>query len=71
MKYAILGSGIVGRTIAARLVELGHDAMLGTHDVDALMARTAPDMMGNPPFAVWQAQNTLSLIHISEPTRPY
>lgn len=58
MKYGILGSGMVGRAIAARLVELGHDAMLGTRDVDALMARSEPDMMGNPPFPVWHAQNS-------------
>lgn len=58
MKYGILGSGMVGRAIAARLVELGHDVMIGTRAVEALMARSDADMMGNPPFPVWHAQNS-------------
>jgi predicted dinucleotide-binding enzyme len=57
MKIGILGSGIVGRTLAGRLAQLGHDVMIGTRDVAALMARTEPDAMGNPPFSIWHAQN--------------
>ena len=30
---------------------------IGTRDVDALMARTDPDQMGNPPFSVWHADH--------------
>ena len=58
MKFGILGSGMVGRGIAAKLVEQGNDVMIGTRDVDALMASTASDFMGNPPFPVWHAQNS-------------
>jgi len=36
---AVLGTGTVGRTIAARLVELGHDVRLGTRDPDATRSR--------------------------------
>lgn len=36
---AVLGTGTVGRTIAARLVELGHDVRLGTRDPEATRAR--------------------------------
>jgi 8-hydroxy-5-deazaflavin:NADPH oxidoreductase len=32
MKVAIIGSGIVGQTLGKKLVELGHDVVLGTRD---------------------------------------
>jgi 8-hydroxy-5-deazaflavin:NADPH oxidoreductase len=54
VRFGILGSGIVGRTIAGKLSELDHDVAIGTRDVDALMARTEPDAMGNPPFSEWR-----------------
>lgn len=57
MKIGILGSSMVGRAIAARLVGLGHEAMIGTRDVAALKARTEPDGRGNPPFSVWHEGN--------------
>jgi predicted dinucleotide-binding enzyme len=39
MHHAVLGTGMVGRTIAARLVELGHGVRLGTRDPAATRAR--------------------------------
>ena len=57
MKTAILGTGTVGRTIAARLVELGHGVTIGTRDPEATLARTEADGMGNAPFADWAAEN--------------
>ena len=54
MDVAVLGTGIVGRTLAARLAELGHEVVIGTRDVDETLARTEPDGMGNPPYAAWQ-----------------
>jgi len=57
MKIAVLGTGMVGRAIAAKLVALGHDVVVGTRDVDATLARTEPDAMGNPPYAEWQKDN--------------
>ena len=54
MDVAVLGTGIVGRTLAARLAELGHDVVIGTRDVDETLARTEPDAMGNPPYAAWE-----------------
>ena len=56
MKIGILGTGIVGKTIAAKLIELGHEVTLGTRDVAGKLAETAPDFYGNPPFNVWHAQ---------------
>lgn len=57
MKTAVLGTGTVGRTIAARLAELGHTVTIGTRNPDATLARTTADAMGNPPFAAWAAEN--------------
>ncbi len=33
MKIGVLGTGILGRTHAARLAQLGHDVYMGTRDV--------------------------------------
>jgi predicted dinucleotide-binding enzyme len=55
MKVAVLGTGVVGQTIAGKLAELGHEVGIGTRDVDATMAKAEPDGMGNPPFPVWAA----------------
>lgn len=32
MKVGIIGSGVVGQTLGAKLIELGHDVVLGTRD---------------------------------------
>ncbi|MDX1582795.1 MAG: NAD(P)-binding domain-containing protein [Thermoanaerobaculia bacterium] len=53
MKIGILGTGIVARTLGGRMAELGHEIVLGTRDVDALLARTEPDADGHPPFSEW------------------
>lgn len=58
MKIAVLGTGMVGRTIAGALAGLGHDVVIGTRDPQATLARTEPDMMGTPPFAQWHAANS-------------
>ena len=53
MKIAVLGTGIVGRTIAGKLAELGHEVVVGTRDPAETLARTDSDAMGNPPFKTW------------------
>ncbi|MFF4133388.1 NADPH-dependent F420 reductase [Streptomyces mirabilis] len=55
MRYAVLGTGIVGRTIAAKLASLGHEVVIGTRDPEATLARVEPDGYGNPPLAHWLA----------------
>jgi 8-hydroxy-5-deazaflavin:NADPH oxidoreductase len=55
MKIAILGTGPVGQTLAAKLDSLGHDITVGTRDASATLARDAPDLFGNPPYRVWAA----------------
>lgn len=46
MRYAILGTGVVGRTVATRLASLGHEVVIGTRDPEATLARTE--------YATWQ-----------------
>ncbi len=58
MNIAVLGTGGVGRTVAAAIAGLGHDVTIGTRDPEALAARTEPDGMGNPPFSEWHADHT-------------
>jgi len=40
MKIGILGTGSVGKTIAARLAELGHEVTMGTRDPALTIANT-------------------------------
>lgn len=53
MLYGVLGTGMVGRTLAGKLLSLSHEVVMGTRDPDATLARTEPDRAGNPPFAAW------------------
>lgn len=53
MRIAVLGTGMVGRALAGRLAELGHEVTVGTRDIATTMARTDPDAMGNQPYPVW------------------
>jgi predicted dinucleotide-binding enzyme len=48
---------MVGQTISGKLVELGHEVMVGTRDVAKTLARTEPHPYGFPPFSVWQQQH--------------
>ena len=57
MKIAVLGTGMVGRALAARLSGLGHDVTIGTRDPQATLARSEPDGMGNPPFSTWSSDH--------------
>lgn len=67
MKIAVLGTGIVGRTLAGKLAERGHDVVIGTRDVAQTLARTEADAMGNPPYAEWQRKHpTVRLVPFAE-----
>jgi predicted dinucleotide-binding enzyme len=57
MDIAVLGTGSVGRALGARLAELGHTVTLGTRDPARTMARTEPDAMNTPPYAVWAGEH--------------
>jgi predicted dinucleotide-binding enzyme len=58
MKIAIIGTGTVGKTLAAKLLELDHDVMIGTRNVSEKLASTAKDTYGNPPFSDWLKTNS-------------
>lgn len=53
MNIGIFGTGIVAKTIGAKLEGLGHAVKIGTRDVKATLARSEPDMFGGPPVRTW------------------
>lgn len=57
MKIGVLGTGVVGQTLAAKLAELGHDVAVGTRSVAKTMAHTESGPYGLPPLSVWLQQN--------------
>ena len=57
MRFSILGTGMVGKTIAAGLAGLGHDVMVGTRETQVTLSRTEPDQYSSPPFSGWQREH--------------
>jgi predicted dinucleotide-binding enzyme len=56
MRIGIIGTGMVGKALATKLVAIGHEVMIGTRDVSKTLTSTAKDVAGNS-FAEWQRQN--------------
>ena len=57
VRFGILGTGVVGRTIAAQLDGMGHEVTVGTRDPEETASRAEPDTYGNLPFSVWQEEH--------------
>ena len=57
MRLGILGTGTVGKTLAAGLNGMGHEVMVGTRDAGETMSRSEPDQYGNLPFGAWQREH--------------
>jgi 8-hydroxy-5-deazaflavin:NADPH oxidoreductase len=57
VRFGILGTGVVGKTIAVRLDGLGHDVIVGTRNPEETLSRTEPDQYGNPPFGAWHEEH--------------
>lgn len=57
MKIAVLGTGMVGRALSAKLTALGHKVAIGTRDVENTLSERESDFYGNPPFSNWQNEN--------------
>lgn len=55
MRVGILGTGVVGKTLAAALVSRGHDVMLGTRDVRRKMEEKAEE--GSVSYRGWASTN--------------
>jgi len=58
MKIGILGTGVVGQTIAEKLLQIGHSVMMGTRDKQTTLSKTGKDNFGRPPFSEWLKNNT-------------
>lgn len=57
MKFAVLGTGMVGRSLSVKLIELGYEVVIGTRNVEETLAVEQPDHYGNRPFRAWQAEH--------------
>jgi predicted dinucleotide-binding enzyme len=55
--YAVLGTGVVGQTMAGKLAALGNEVRIGTRDVAAARARTEPGHAGAQAFGPWLEAN--------------
>lgn len=53
MKIGVLGTGMVGKTIAGKLGALGHSVIVGTRNVKETLAKTGADQYGAPAISVW------------------
>jgi len=58
MKIGMLGTGMVGQILAAKLTELGHDVMIGTRSVVDSKARTGKNNWGQPEFGDWYKEHS-------------
>lgn len=56
-KIAILGTGSVGQTLAAKFSALGYNVMMGTRNVTEKLTETKTDGFGNKPFSEWHSSN--------------
>jgi 8-hydroxy-5-deazaflavin:NADPH oxidoreductase len=57
MKISVLGTGVVGQTIAEKLSQTGHDVMIATRNVNAVLEKSGPDRYGRPSFKDWSSAN--------------
>jgi 8-hydroxy-5-deazaflavin:NADPH oxidoreductase len=57
VRFGILGTGVVGKTIASRLAGLEHEVMVGTRDPAETLSRNEPDAYGNSSFSAWQEEH--------------
>lgn len=56
MKISVLGTGVVGQTLSASLIEKGHEVMIGTRNVEEKLSGTS-ESETNPTFAEWHKSN--------------
>ena len=65
--YGVLGTGVVGRTLASKLVDIGHQVRMGTRDVEASRANADPGYGGGPSLAEWIPTNpAIALVPFAE-----
>ncbi|MGB9376202.1 MAG: NAD(P)-binding domain-containing protein [Mycobacteriales bacterium] len=70
MKIGILGTGTVGRALAAASSDLGHDVQMGTRDIEATLARPEPEGYGASRLGPWlEQQPKIRLVTFAEAAR--
>lgn len=66
MNIAVLGTGMVGRSVAAGLRRIGHDVVIGTRDPQATLARVE-DQADGATFADWlRGQEGIELASLAD-----
>lgn len=66
-KYAVLGTGNVGRALAARLAGLGNDVVIGTRNINATLSRKDKETYGPTPFSEWyKTHENIRLVTFAE-----
>ncbi len=66
MNIAVLGTGMVGRSVAAGLRRIGHDVVIGTRDPQATLARVEDEADG-ATFADWlRGQEGIELASLAD-----
>ncbi|MGE1155197.1 NADPH-dependent F420 reductase [Pseudomonas kitaguniensis] len=58
MKISVIGTGMVGRVLAARLAAAGHNVVIGTRDPARTLSRVQSEDQRTPPFAEWRRNHT-------------
>jgi hypothetical protein len=53
MKIGVIGTGVVGQTIAAKLEALDQAVVMGTRNVTQTLAQSTPGNFGTPPLKAW------------------
>ena len=53
MKISVLGTGIVGQTIGAKLDQLGHEVYVGTRNANETLAKSEVNQMTGKSFSDW------------------
>ena len=56
-RVSVLGTGIVGRTLAGKIGSLGHEVVIGTRDTAAALA-VPEGPRGTEPLSTWLESNT-------------
>jgi 8-hydroxy-5-deazaflavin:NADPH oxidoreductase len=57
MNIAVLGTGSVGQTLSSKLLDLGHQVVMGTRNVAEAQTRITKDGYGNPGIGEWLKSN--------------
>src|SRR5688572_29791072 len=57
MRVGVIGSGDVGRILAAGFAAKGHDVVMGARDPAAKLRDAAPGRHGQPPLSAWSRSN--------------